>query len=124
MAKSKAPKPDPRRPPAGQAVMNIARGEEMAGAWATAPIPSAGVYKLAAKKTAAGVIEWVHFIHRADGSRDVLLRGTAKDDAQLKQVLDLANKHLARTFGEQAVLRPSLMEMYAPDGRKAPEAKH
>jgi hypothetical protein len=124
MPKSKAPRPDPKKPLAEQAVMNVAEGETIAGAWATAPVPGTGVYKLAAKKTAAGVIEWVHFVHRADGRREVLMRGTAQDESQLKQVLDLANKHLARTFGEQVVLRTSLMELYAPDGRQAPEARH
>ena len=44
------------------AVMNVDKGEEIVGGWATAQISQVGIYKLLAKKRKDGVIEWAHFI--------------------------------------------------------------
>jgi hypothetical protein len=90
----------------------------------TPHIPGTGLYKLIAKKKVNGEIEWAHFIHRDNGDREVVFRGTARNEAELKQVLELANKHLGRTSGAHIGLRTSIMEMRTLDGRKVSETKH
>ena len=47
------PKIDPKRPLAAQAVMNVDKGEEIAGMWVTKNVPQIGIYKLLAKKKKA-----------------------------------------------------------------------
>jgi hypothetical protein len=82
-----------------QAVMNVNKGEEIAGLWATPQVPDIGIYKLTAKKRLDGKFEWVHFQHRLDGTRKVLFRGEVDSKARLADVLDLANKTLTRIYG-------------------------
>jgi hypothetical protein len=66
-----------------QAVISVDKGEAIEGMWATPQIPEIGVYKLAAKKRADGVYEWVHFQHRPDGTRKVLFRGEVESKSAL-----------------------------------------
>lgn len=105
-----------------QAVMNVDKGEEIAGVWATPQIPQVGVYKLVAKMRADGVYEWAHFQHRLDGSRKVLFRGEVESKARLAEVLDAANKHLQGIFG--VTMSATDVSMTTLDGRKADDTVH
>lgn len=99
------------------AVMNIDKGEEMAGAWITPYIPEIGMYKLLAKKKQDGTYEWAHFIQRLNGNKDRVMRGTTKDEAQLNEVLEIANRNLQRIY--RVTLQPADADMYTLDGKGA-----
>lgn len=89
-------------------IMEVKAGEEIVGGWVTPHISGTGLYKLVAKKRRDGKIEWAHFIHRDNGSRESVLTGTVDEAAQLQTVLELANKNLERTFGAHIKLRTAL----------------
>ena len=105
-----------------QAVMNVDKGEEVAGVWATPDIPQTGVYKLVAKKRKDGTIEWAHFIHRPDGTRKVVFRGEVESKARLADVLDAANKHLQGIFG--VTMSAADVSMKTLDGRATDDKVH
>ncbi len=104
------------------AVMNVDKGEEIVGGWATAHIPGTGIYKLIAKKRKDGVIEWAHFIQRDNGLKEVVFRGQADSRAQLDEIIQIANKNLGRLFGVS--LQAVDYNMYTLDGKKASNTKH
>ncbi len=110
--------PDPK----SQAVMHIEKSEEIAGMWATPQIPHVGVYKLIAKKRADGKIEWVHFQHRLDGTRKVLFRGELESKDHIMNVLEAANRTLARVHG--VVMQVADFDIKTPDGRKTHGTVH
>lgn len=91
------------------AIMNIEKGEEIAGAWITPEIPEIGLYKLLAKKKADGTCEWAHFIERPSGAKESLYTGTTKDENELSRVVDVMNRNLRRVFGTSCQLRPARM---------------
>ena len=105
-----------------QAVMNVDKGEEVAGVWATPDIPQTGVYKLVAKKRKDGTIEWAHFIHWPDGTRKVVFRGEVESKARLADVLDAANKHLQGIFG--VTMSATDVSMKTLDGRTTDDKVH
>ncbi len=49
------------------AVMNIDKGEEIVGGWATPQLPQVGIYKLLVKRRTDRKMEWAHFIRRDNG---------------------------------------------------------
>lgn len=100
------------------AMMSIDEGEEIAGAWITPYIPEVGMYKLLAKKKKDGTFAWIHFIQRLSGSKDVVLRGEAKDQAQLDTLLEVANRKLQAIF--KVKLQPADADMYTLDGKSLP----
>lgn len=104
------------------AVMNVDKGEEIVGGWATPHIPQVGIYKLLAKKKMDGSIEWAHFIQRDNGLKERVMRGTVKTRGELDIVINAANKNLGRIFGMR--LQAAEYEMRTLDGKKAPPAKH
>jgi hypothetical protein len=99
-----------------QAVMNVAAGEKIAGLWATPRIPDIGMYKLAVKKRLEGKFEWVHFQHRPDGTRKVLLRGEIDSKDRLAAVLEVTNSTLSRIYG--VIMQASEFSAATIDGRK------
>jgi len=103
------------------AVMNIDKGEEIVGGWATAHIAQVGIYKLLAKKRRDGVIEWAHFIQRDNGMKEVVLRGEVENREKLNAVIRLANKNLSKLFGVS--LQATDYDMYTLDGKKASDTK-
>ena len=115
---------DPNRPIASQAVMNVEKGEEVVGAWATPTIPGIGYYKLLAKKKKDGTCEWAHFIQRDNGLKDSVYRGTVENEARLKDVLQALNTALLKTFGRHIQLKPAASDMYTLDGKKASGTAH
>ncbi len=100
------------------AIMTIDEGEEIAGAWITPYIPDVGMYKLLAKKKKDGTFAWVHFIQRLNGTKDIVFRGEAKDQAQLNALLEVANGKLQAVF--KVKLQPADADMYTLDGKDAP----
>jgi len=100
------------------AMMSIDKGEEIAGAWITPYIPEVGMYKLLAKKKKDGTFEWIHFIQRLNGNKDIVLRGKAKDQAQLDNLLEVANGKLQAIF--KVKLQPADADMYTLDGKSPP----
>ncbi len=102
------------------AIMNVEKGEEIVGGWATPRIPEVGSYKLLAKKRKNGVIEWAHFIQRDNGSKDRVMRGEAKNRAQLDEVIEIASRNLYKLFGVKLVAVD--FDMYMLDGKDAPSA--
>ena len=103
------------------AVMNVEKGEEIVGGWATPHIPQVGVYKLLAKKRKDGVIEWAHFIQRDNRLKDRVMRGEANSREQLDIVLEVANKNLLKLFG--VTLQATDYDMYTLDGKKTSDTK-
>lgn len=108
--------------PKVQAIMNVERGEEIAGMWATPRIPQIGVYKLLAKKKQDGSCEWVHFQQREDGVKKVLFRGDVESSARLMDVVEAANKTLSRMFGVK--LSVAEFDTYTTDGKKFDGSVH
>lgn len=100
------------------AMMSIDEGEEIAGAWITPYIPEVGMYKLLAKKKKDGTFAWIHFIQRLNGNKDIVFRGEAKDQAQLDELLEVANGKLQAIFNVK--LQPADADMYTLDGKDAP----
>jgi len=99
-----------------QAVMNVDKGEEIAGLWATPQIPDIGIYKLTAKKRLDGKFEWVHFQHRLDGTRKVLARGEVETKMRLGDVLDATNTALKRIYG--VIMQVTDFNASTVDGKK------
>jgi len=108
--------------PSPPAIMNVEKGEEVIPGWATPRIPQVGFYKLIAKKKKDGTCEWAHFIQRDDGRKERIMRGTTKDEAQLAEVVEVANRNLGRIFGPHIRLLPADADVYTLDGREAPPA--
>ena len=103
------------------AVMNVDKGEEIVGGWATKHIPEVGIYKLVAKKRKNGMIEWAHFIQRDNGSRERVMRGEVENNEQLDEVITIANKNLGRLFAVQ--LQAVDYDAYTLDGKKMSDTK-
>ena len=103
------------------AVMNVDKGEEIVGGWATVRISQTGIYKLLAKKRKDGVIEWAHFIQRDDGTKDRVMRGEVNSREQLDEVVEIANRNLQKLFG--AKLQAVEYNMYNLDGSKISDTK-
>lgn len=112
------PKIDPKRPIAQQAVMNVEKGEEIAGVWVTLPVPQIGTYKLLAKKKTDGTCEWAHFVQRANGSKEKVYRGTVENPARLADVVVALNRALHTAYGPTIRLQPADYDMYALAGKK------
>lgn len=99
-----------------QAVMNVDKGEEIAGLWATPRIPDIGIYKLTAKRRLDGKFEWVHFQHRLDDTRKVLLRGEVESKNLLGAVLEVTNSTLSRIYG--VIMQAADFSASTKDGQK------
>lgn len=104
------------------AVMNVDKGEEIVGGWASAHIPQVGIYKLLAKKRVDGVIEWAHFVQRDSGSKEKVYRGEVESREKLDEVLEVMNKHLQRVFG--TTMKAADYDMYTLDGKSTSSTKH
>ena len=79
--------------------MNVDKGEEIIGGWASAHIPQVGIYKLLAKKRADGIVEWAHFVQRDSGAKEKGYRGEVESREKLDEVLEIMNGQLKRVFG-------------------------
>ena len=79
--------------------MNVDKGEEIIGGWASAHIPQVGIYKLLAKKRADGIVEWAHFVQRDSGAKEKVYRGEVESREKLDEVLEIMNGQLKRVFG-------------------------
>jgi hypothetical protein len=121
MSQSKPPHIDPTRPLAAQAVMNVEKGEEIAGAWITPHVPQIGIYKLLAKKKADGTCEWAHFVQRDDGRKEKVYRGTVENEERLKDVVKAINNALHTAYGPLVNLGPADSDMYTIGGKKMPK---
>jgi DNA-binding PadR family transcriptional regulator len=112
------PKIDPNRPLAAQAVMNVDKGEEIAGAWVTPHVPQIGIYKLLAKKKKDGACEWAHFVQRDNGLKEKVYRGTVENAERLKDVVAAINSALRTTYGPNIQLQVADADVYTLDGKK------
>ncbi len=112
-----------KEPSLPAAVMNLDKGEELAGMWVTPHIPGTGTYKIIAKKRKDGVIEWAHFVQRDSGLREHVMRGEAHSPEQLNDVVEIGSRNLRRFFGPVFCFIPAEAEMYTLDGKKAPPRK-
>lgn len=97
------------------AVMNVEKGEEIVGGWASAHIPQVGVYKLLAKKRVDGVIEWAHFVQRDSGLKDKVYRGEVESRDRLDDLLEIMNGQLKRVFG--VTMKAADYDTYALGGK-------
>ena len=79
--------------------MNVDKGEEIIGGWASAHIPQVDIYKLLAKKRADGIVEWAHFVQRDSGAKEKVYRGEVESREKLDEVLEIMNGQLKRVFG-------------------------
>ncbi len=105
-----------------QAVMNVDKGEEIVGGWASAHIPQVGIYKLLAKKRKDGIIEWAHFVQRDSGLKEKVYRGEVESREKLNEVLEIMNRQLQRVFGTS--MKSTDYDMSTLDGKKASKTKH
>jgi hypothetical protein len=105
----------------GMAVMNVDKGEEIVGGWASAHIPQVGVYKLLAKKRVDGVIEWAHFVQRDSGLKEKVYRGEVESREKLDEVLEIMNGQLKRVFG--VTMKAAGYDMYTPGGKDTTSTK-
>jgi len=121
MSQSKPPHIDPTRPLAAQAVMNVEKGEEIAGAWITPHVPQIGIYKLLAKKKKDGTCEWAHFVQRDDGRKEKVYRGTVENEERLKDVVKAINNALHTAYGPLVNLGPADSDVYTIGGKKMPK---
>jgi hypothetical protein len=104
------------------AVLNIEKGEEIFGGWATGAIPQVGIYKLVAKKKADGTIEWAHFVQRDSGVKDRVLRGDVKTAEEFTVVKDAIEGNLRRIFG--VTLQAAGCDVRTLDGKTATGTMH
>ena len=102
-----------------QAIMNVGKGEQIAGMWISKHIPGTGYYKLLAKEKKDGTCEWVHFIQRDDGTKEKFYTGETKNSEELKLVLEVMNGVLAKTFGKDVQMGEGNPNIYSTDGIKA-----
>jgi hypothetical protein len=103
------------------AVMNVDKGEEIVGGWASAHIPQVGVYKLLAKKRADGLFEWAHFVQRDSGLKEKVYRGEVESPEKLDEVLEIMNGQLKRVFG--VTMKAADYDMYTPGGKNTSSTK-
>ena len=101
------------------AIMNIEKGEQIAGMWISKHISGTGYYKLLAKEKKDGTCEWVHFVQRDDGIKENFYTGKTKDTNELKLVLQVMNSVLAKTFGNEIQMGEGNPDVYTTDGIKA-----
>ncbi len=101
------------------AIMNIGKGEQIAGMWISKHVTGTGFYKLLAKQKTDGTCEWIHFIQRDNGTKDSFYTGETKNLDELKTVLEVINKVLAKTFGKDIHMTEGNPEVYTTDGIKA-----
>jgi hypothetical protein len=118
------PKIDPKRPLAAQAVMNVEKGEEIAGMWVTPHVPEIGIYKLLAKKKKNGACEWAHFVQRDSGLKDNVYRGTVENEGRLNDVVEAINAALRKAYGPHIQLKAADADLYTLDGKKASDTRH
>jgi hypothetical protein len=104
------------------AVMNVDKGEQIVGGWASAHIPQVGVYKLLAKKRADGLFEWAHFVQRDSGLKEKVYRGEVESLEKLDEVLEIMNGQLKRVFG--ITMKAADYDMYTPGGKNTSATKH
>jgi len=116
---------------AQMAVMNVDKGEEIVGGWATPHIPQVGIYKLLAKKKKNNTIEWAHFVQRDNGLKEKVFRGEVKNQSELDTVLEVTNKNLLKFFPGTArqgrcgvVIQPADYDVSTLDGKKPPTVIH
>lgn len=103
------------------AVMNVDKGEEIVGGWASAHIPQVGVYKLLAKKRADGLFEWAHFVQRDNGLKEKVYRGEVESPEKLDEVLEIMNGQLKKVFG--ITMKAADYDMYTPGGKNTSSTK-
>jgi hypothetical protein len=104
------------------AVMNIDKGEEIVGGWATPHIPQIGIYKLLVKKRKDGKMEWAHFVQRDNGLKERVTRGELNGREQLDELLEITSRNLKKFFGVE--LKAAEYEVRTLDGRKASDTRH
>jgi len=104
------------------AVMNVDKGEEIVGGWASAHIPQVGIYKLLAKKRVDGVIEWAHFVQRDSGLKEKVYRGEVESRERLDDVLEIMNGQLRRVFG--VTMKAADYDMHTLNGKDASSTRH
>lgn len=95
--------------------MNVEKGEQIVGGWASARIPQVGVYKLLAKQRKDGIIEWAHFVQRDSGAKEKVYRGEVESREKLDEVLEIMNAQLKRVFG--VTMKAADYDMYTPGGK-------
>jgi len=106
------------------AVLNIEKGEEIAMAVVSGPIPGTGRYKFLAKKKRNGEYGWVHFAERDNGLKEKVYRGEVKTEKELKLVLEIMNKNLKKIFGELAEMKEGIPEFRSLLGKKFDDTKN
>ena len=107
-----------------QTIMNVAKGETIAGMWVSPLIPRIGFYKLLAKRKADGTCEWVHFLQREDGSKKELFRGEVESENRLNDVVNAVSTTLGKTFGIGVKLKVAEFDTYTVDGKTFGDTVH
>ena len=100
------------------AVMNVEKGEEIISALVSGHITGTGRYKFLAKKRKDNNYEWAHFVERDNGLKEKVYKGEVNNEAELKLVLEIMNKNLAKIFGPNAEMKQGIPEFRSILGTK------
>ena len=97
-------------------IMEIEKGEAIAGVWLSDTVPEIGFYKLLAKRKRDGTCEWVHFVQRADGRKEKFYQGRVESESQLQEVVEAINRALNTAYGRRINLHPADADILPGDG--------
>jgi len=100
------------------AVMNVEKGEEIISALVSGHITGTGRYKFLVKKRKDNKYEWAHFVERDNGFKEKVYRGEVNNEKEVKLVLDIMNKNLAKIFGPNAEMKQGIPEFRSILGTK------
>jgi hypothetical protein len=100
------------------AVINIEKDEEMVSALVGGTVAGTGRYKFLAKRNSKGKFEWAHFVERDNGLKEKVYRGAVNNMSELKEVLQIMNNLLVKTFGAHAEMKEGIPEFKNLMGNK------
>ncbi len=86
-------------------LLSVDKDEEIIYALVSSYISGTGYYKLLAKQKANKTFEWVHFKERVSGNKEGVIRGDVATREELDMVLEIMNRNLINTFGQQAEMK-------------------
>jgi hypothetical protein len=86
-------------------ILSVDKDEEIIYALVSNYISGTGYYKLLAKQKVDKTFEWVHFKERVGGEKLSIFRGDSATREELDLVLEIANRNLIKTFGQQAEMK-------------------
>ncbi len=100
-------------------ILEVKKGERIAGIWSSDSVPGIGFYKLLAKCKQDGTCEWVHYVQRSNGDKDNFIRGSVENEARLAEVVEAIDRALHKAYGSGISLHPAEADIYLTDQAQA-----